>query len=126
MSHSTNSNMNFCDVCNLSFETKKGLYRHQSYDSKHKELLVKFFGSDDDGAITEPPAKTMEMMYDSDEDFICPKPTTKTKTETKSKDNTKDILKLNPSLNLKLKLKIVSTLELSLNLTKVMQNLKME
>ena len=38
MSHSTNSNVtsvNFCDVCNLSFETKKGLYRHQSYDSNY-------------------------------------------------------------------------------------------
>ena len=67
MSHSTNSNVsivNLCDVCNLSFETKKGLYRHQSYDSKHKELLEKiidlrssFTDSDEDGARTEAPAK---------------------------------------------------------------------
>ena len=46
MSHSTNSNVtsvNFSDVCNSSFETKMGLYRHQSYDPKHKELLEKMF-----------------------------------------------------------------------------------
>ena len=48
MSHSTNSNVNFGDVCDLLFEIKKGLYKHQSYDSKHKELLEKIFGSDDD------------------------------------------------------------------------------
>ena len=39
MSHSTNSkvsSVNFCDVCNLSFETKKGLYKHQSYDCKQR------------------------------------------------------------------------------------------
>ena len=55
MSHSTNSNVtsvNFCDVCNLSFETKKGLYRNQSYDPKHKKLLEKMFDSDLDEAIT--------------------------------------------------------------------------
>ena len=66
----------------------------QSYDSKHKELLEKISGSDDDGAITEPPAKTIEMMYNSDEDFIYPKPSNKTKTETKN--NTKDIIKTKP------------------------------
>ena len=59
MSHTTNSNVNPCDVCNLSFETKKGLYRHQSYDSKHEELLEKMLDSDDDGAITETPSKTI-------------------------------------------------------------------
>ena len=52
MSHTTNSNVNFCDVCNLSFETKNGLCRHQSYDSKHEKLLEKMFGLVDDGAIT--------------------------------------------------------------------------
>ena len=36
------------------------------------------------------------MIYDSDEDFIYPKPSTKTKTETKTKDNTKDIIKTKP------------------------------
>ena len=42
MSQSTNNSViNFCDVCNLSLETKKGLYRHQSYDLKYKELLEK-------------------------------------------------------------------------------------
>ena len=85
MSHSTNSNVNFCDVCNLSFETKKGLYRHQSYEPKHNILLEKMFGSDDDGAITETPAKTMEMMYNSDEDFIYRKLSTKTKLKLKLK-----------------------------------------
>ena len=63
MSHSTNSkvtSVNFCDVCKLSFETKKGLCRHQSDDPKHKELLEKMFDlrsrftvSDLDEAITE-------------------------------------------------------------------------
>ena len=55
MSHSTNSNVTFCDVCDLSFETKKGLYRHQSYDSKQKELLEKMFGSDDEAPIDVKP-----------------------------------------------------------------------
>ena len=93
MSHSTNSNLNFCNVCNVSFETNKGLYRHQSCESKHKELLEKMFGPVDDGGITEPLAKTMERMFDSDKDFIYPKPSTKTKTENKTKDNTKEIFK---------------------------------
>ena len=94
MSHSTNSNVNFCDVCDLSFETKEGLYRHQSYDSKHKELLEKIFGSDD-----EP----MERVYDSEEEYYYlrpepkieskPKTESKSKTESISKDNTKDIIK---------------------------------
>ena len=54
MSQSTNTSViNFCDVCNLSFETKKGLYRHQSYDTKHKELLEKMFESDEE-LIREP------------------------------------------------------------------------
>ena len=91
MSHSSNRNVNLGDVCNLSFQTRKGLYRHQSNASKHK-LLEKMFGSDD-GAKTESPAKTMEMMYDSDEDFIYLKPSTKTKTEPRTKENTKDIIK---------------------------------
>ena len=90
MSHSTNNHEDFCYVCNLCFGKKKDLYRHQSYDSIHKELLEKMFVSEDDWAITEPPAnKTMEMMYSSDEDFIYPKPSTETKTETKTKENTK-------------------------------------
>ena len=41
MSRSTNSivrSVNFCEVCDLVFETKKELYKHQSYDTKHKEL----------------------------------------------------------------------------------------
>ena len=102
MSHSTNSNVtsvNFCDVCNLSFETKKGLYRHQSYAPKHKELLEKMFDSDVDEAIaeastkTEASIKTIEKMYDSDGDFIYVKPSIRTetkdiiKTKTKPDDN---------------------------------------
>ena len=55
MSHSTNSNVNFCDVCILSFETKTGLYRHQSCDSKHKELLEQMFGSDYEAPINVKP-----------------------------------------------------------------------
>ena len=55
MSHSTNSNVNFCDVCNLSFETKKGLYRHQSYDSKHKKLLEKKFSCDNEAPVDVKP-----------------------------------------------------------------------
>ena len=102
MSHSTNNNvtsLNFRDVCNLSFETKKGLYRHQSYDPKHKELLEKMYDSDLDEAITEASTKaeastkTIEKIYNSDEDFIYVKPSTKTefkniiKTKTKPDDN---------------------------------------
>ena len=42
MSQSTNTSViNFYDVCNLSFESKKVFYMHQSYDLKHKELLEK-------------------------------------------------------------------------------------
>ena len=60
MSQSTNTSViNFCDVCNLSFETKKGLYRHQSYDLKHKELLEKMFESEEE--------EILERVYNSDE-----------------------------------------------------------
>ena len=44
MTHPTRNivpDANFCYVCNLSFKTKKGLYRHQSNDLKHKKLLEK-------------------------------------------------------------------------------------
>ena len=102
MSHSTNSivtSVNFCDVCNLSFERKKGLYRHQSYNPKHKEVLEKMFDSDLNEAITEASTKseastkTLEKMYKSDGDLIYVKPSTKTetkdifKTKTKPDDN---------------------------------------
>ena len=61
MSQSTNTSViNFCDVCNLSFETKKGLCRHQSYDLKHKELLEKMFESEEE--------EILEKVYNSDED----------------------------------------------------------
>ena len=61
MSQSTNTSViNFCDVCNLSFETKKGLYRHQSHDLKHKELLEKMFQSEEE--------EISERVCNSDED----------------------------------------------------------
>ena len=87
MSHSTNSNVNFWDVCDLCLEMKKDLYWHQSYDFKHKELLEKMVGSEEDGAETE------ERMYNSDEDFIYPK----------TKNNTKDTIKTKPSTEPKTK-----------------------
>ena len=74
MSQSTNTSViNFCDVCNLSFESKKFLYRHQSYHIKHKELLQmqKMFESEEE--------EISERVYNSDEDDYIIK--TKPKTE---------------------------------------------
>ena len=72
MSQSTNTSIkDLCDVCNLSFEPKKGLYRHQSYDLKHKELLEKMFESEEE--------EISERVYISDEDDY----SIKTKTQTK-------------------------------------------
>ena len=60
MSQSTNTGViNFYDVCNLSFETKKGLHRHQSYDLKHEELLEKIFESEEE--------EILDRVYNSDE-----------------------------------------------------------
>ena len=76
-SQSTNTSViNFCDVCNLSFESKKALYRHQSYDLKHKELLEKRFESEEE--------EISERVYNLDEDdyIIKTKPATKPKTKT--------------------------------------------
>ena len=85
MSQSTNTSViNFCDVCNLSFESKKGLYRHQSYDLKHKELLEKMFESEEE---------ILEKLYNSDEEDYIIK--TRAKAETKTKTDiikTKDII----------------------------------
>ena len=74
---------NFCDVCNLSFESRKGLYRHQSYDFKHKELLEKMFESDEE--------EISERVYNSDEDdyIIKTKPATKPKTKTEEDISTR-------------------------------------
>ena len=87
MSQSTNTSViNFCDVCNLSFESKKGLYRHQSYDLKHKELLEKMFESEEE--------EILERVYNSDEDDYIIK--TRAKAETKTKTDiikTKEIIK---------------------------------
>ena len=102
MFNSTKSNVNFCDVCDLSFETKKDLYRHESYDSKHKELSEKMFGSDDEAPIDvqpkgervippspQPILENIERVYNSEEEFyfLRPKPKieSKPKTESKSK-----------------------------------------
>ena len=54
----------------------KVLYRHQSYDLKHKELLEKMFESEEE--------EILEKVYDSDEvDYIIKtKPVTKPKTKT--------------------------------------------
>ena len=61
MSQSNNTSViNFCDVCNLSFESKNCLYRHQSYDLKHKELLEKMFESEEE--------EISQRVYNSDED----------------------------------------------------------
>ena len=72
MSQSTNTSViNFCNVCNLSFESKNGLYRHQSYDLKHLELLEKMFESEEE--------EISERVYNSDEEDYIIK--TKAKTE---------------------------------------------
>ena len=79
MSQSTTTSViNFCDVCNLSFESNKGLYRHQSYDLKHKELFQKMFESDEE--------EILEKVYNSDEDIYIIKTKTKTKDIIKTKD----------------------------------------
>ena len=84
MSQSTNTNViNFCDVCNLSFESKKGLYRHQSHDLKHKELLEKRFESEEEEEISE-------RVYNPDEDDYIIKTRGKTETETKSETETEN------------------------------------
>ena len=87
MSQSTNiSVINFCDVCNLSLESKRGLYRHQSNDLKHKELLEKLFESEEE--------EISKRVYNSDEDDYIIK--TRAKAETKTKTDiikTKDIIK---------------------------------
>ena len=71
-------------MCNLSFESKKGLYRHQSYDLKHKELLEKMFESEEE--------EISERVYNSDEDDYIIKTKTKTKdiikTETETENKT--------------------------------------
>ena len=82
MSQSTNTSViNFCDICNLSFETKKGLYRHQSYDLKHKKLLEKLFESEEE--------EISERVYNSDEgDYIIKtRDIIKTETETETENN---------------------------------------
>ena len=82
----------------MFFGTKKGFYKYQSYDPKHKEILEKTFDSDEDedltsttsktessaktefSAKTESSAKIKERIYDTNEDFIYVNHTTKSKT----------------------------------------------
>ena len=81
MSQSINTSViSFCDVCNLSFESKKGLNRHQSYDLKHKELLEKMFEREKE--------EISERVYNSDEDdyIIIFRDVIKTETETETEN----------------------------------------
>ena len=101
MSQSTNTSViNFCDVCNLSFETKKGLYRHQSFDLKHKEILEKCLNLKKNKSWRTCIIR-MKMIL---------------------------LLKLKILLKLKLKEypkpKTISTLKLSMNVKNVMNNLR--
>ena len=84
MTQSTKSNViNFCDVCNLSFESRKSLYRNQSYDLEHKELLEKMFESEEE--------EISERLYNLDEDdyIFKTKPATKLKTKTEEDISTR-------------------------------------
>ena len=83
MSQSTKTNViNFCDVCNLSFESRKGLYRHQSNNLKHKELLEKKFESEEE--------EISERVYNSDEDdYIIKIKRAKPKTKTEEDISTR-------------------------------------
>ena len=63
------------------------------------DLRSSFTCSDEDGAKTEAPAKTIEQMQNSYGDIIYAKPSTKTET----KDNTKDIIEYKPSTKAKTK-----------------------
>ena len=105
MSHSTNSNVNFCDVCDLSFETKKCLYRHQSYDSKHKECLVLMMKPQ---SMSNPKLKSLYPHH--------PNPYLKTWREcmTHKKNNTS--LDLSLKLRVKLKLRVSLRPRVSLKL----------
>ena len=110
MSHATNSNvssLNFCDVSNFSIETKKGLHRHQSYDSKYNELLDKlfFFLMKRECLIRKEILSMPNLLL-----------------KLKLKITLRILLKLNPVLKLKLKSMIVSTPELSMNVKNVMKN----
>ena len=62
---------------------KKGLYRHQSYNLKHKELLEKVFESEEE--------EILERVYNSDEDdyIIKTKDIFKTKHIIKTETETK-------------------------------------
>ena len=69
-------------MSNKSFESKKGLYRHQSYDLKHKELLEKMFESEEE--------EILERVYNPGEDDYIIESRAKTKTETKSETETEN------------------------------------
>ena len=73
MSQSTNTSViNFCNVCNLSFESKNGLYRHQSYDlkqlekmfeSEEEEISERVYNSDGEKYIIKTKTKTEDSIY---------------------------------------------------------------
>ena len=87
MSHSTKTSVpsiNFCDICDLEFETKKELYKHQSYDPKHKELLEKMFASD----LRSSSTKLFDKFTDSDDGLLYVRPGTETGTKTDTKTET--------------------------------------
>ena len=87
MSHSTKTSVpsiNFCDICDLEFETKKELYKHQSYDPKHKELLEKRVASD----LRSSSTKLFDKFTDSDDGLLYVRPGTETGTKTDTKTET--------------------------------------
>ena len=103
MSHSTNSKVSFCDVCDLSFESKKVLYRHQSYDSKHNELLEKMLGSDDEAPIDVKP-KAEKVIPPSSQTI--PENLTQKKNITSSDLNLKGLCPWSPKKRVSLKLRV--------------------
>ena len=137
MSHSTNSNVNFCDVCDFSFETKKGIYGHQSYNSEHKKLLESSFVSDDEAPSMlslmlkglyplQPNLKSkLELnSYLRTQKEYMSRMKTSTFSFLKLKRNVtpKILLNLNPNPNLHLKK--ISTPELSMNVQNIFQHLE--
>ena len=54
MSHSTNSNVNFCDICNLSFNSMKDFFKHtllSSHQKRTRDMIMNL----DEAETTSPP-----------------------------------------------------------------------
>ena len=103
MSRSTNSivrSVNFCEFCDLVFETKKELYKHQLYDPKHKELLEKRFESDDDDQGTNSVCG-LPTCFADDLIYVRSKTKSKTENESKAKTETKTETKPEPKTEAK-------------------------